>query len=324
MPDFHDKRYRYLFSHPLFVQRLLTSFVDQPFVQHLDFSTLERVNASFVSPDFERRESDIIWKIAFQGKPVYIFLLMEFQSSPDRWMPLRFCRYIVELYELIIHRSNAPSVLPAVFPLLLYNGDAPWNVSETVEALIEPSIPEKFIPHLSYYPLIINAIPTEQLERIQNAVSAVFFVENSSPADLIVQLDTNVDILQTEVPEVIERFSNWFNNFLETRGMFEPEQFFPITTATEVRMMFATKLEAYEKQLKEKGREEGLERGRGEGKAALLARQLNRRFGLSPDEMAEVRECRDTNRIESAADLLFEPDVTKEQILRLLSKGDVP
>jgi hypothetical protein len=60
MPDFHDKRYRYLFSHPLFVQRLLTSFVDQPFVQHLDFSTLERVNASFVSPDFERRESDII------------------------------------------------------------------------------------------------------------------------------------------------------------------------------------------------------------------------------------------------------------------------
>ncbi len=88
--------------------------------------------------------------------------------------------------------------------------------------------------------------------------------------------------------------------------------------------MFATKLEAYEKQLKEKGREEGLERGRGEGKAALLARQLNRRFELSPDEVTQVRECRETSWIESAADLLFEPDVTKEQILRLLSKGDVP
>ena len=65
----HDRRYKYLFSHPGFVERLLTSFVDEPFVGELDFSTLERVNASFVSDEFARREADLIWKLSFRGRP---------------------------------------------------------------------------------------------------------------------------------------------------------------------------------------------------------------------------------------------------------------
>ncbi len=181
---------------------------------------------------------------------------------------------------------------------MLYNGDAPWNVSETVEALIEPSIPEKFIPHLSYYPLIINAIPTEQLERIQNAVSAVFFVENSSPADLIDHLDRIVDILKDEAPEALTRFGNWFSNFLETTGGFDAPEFAEITTVSEVRTMFATKLEAYRKQLIEEGREEGLEEGLEEGReeGLMQGREQTRREtairllrrGDTPEDVVEI------------------------------------
>ena len=120
--DDHDRRYKYLFSHPGFVERLFTSFVDEPFVKQLDFSTLERVKASFVSEEFARREADVIWKVSFQGRPIYLFLLIEFQSSVDRWMALRFLRYLAEFYQsLVVEGQTAP--LPAVFPLLLYSGD---------------------------------------------------------------------------------------------------------------------------------------------------------------------------------------------------------
>jgi hypothetical protein len=64
----HDSRYRMLFSHPLFVQRLLESYVEEPFTAGLDYSTLERVNASLVSEEFARRESDIIWKVTVAGR----------------------------------------------------------------------------------------------------------------------------------------------------------------------------------------------------------------------------------------------------------------
>lgn len=180
----HDSRYKFLFSHPGFVERLLTSFVDESFVAEIAFAHLERMNASFVSEEFQQRESDIIWKLPLKGSTVYLFLLLEFQSTVDRRMPLRFLRYIAAFYEAYLDEHSGIEKLPAVFPLLLYNGDDRWNVPDRIEEMIEPTIPDRFVPRLSYYPVIINAIPKGRLERIKNAVSAVFYVENSDPETL--------------------------------------------------------------------------------------------------------------------------------------------
>ena len=69
----------------------------------------------------------------------------------------------------------------------------------------------------------------------------------------------------------------------------------------------------------ERGRDEGLQQGVEKGQAALLARQLSRRFTLSEAEEELVRNCRNTDRIEAAADLLLEPTATKGQIIDILS-----
>ena len=52
----HDASYRQLFSHPEMVRDLIHGFVREPWVETVDFGTLERVNASFVSEDLRRRE----------------------------------------------------------------------------------------------------------------------------------------------------------------------------------------------------------------------------------------------------------------------------
>jgi predicted transposase/invertase (TIGR01784 family) len=54
MPQDHDRRYKYLFSHAGFVRRLLEGFVDEAFVADLDFETLERVDGEFIDADFTR------------------------------------------------------------------------------------------------------------------------------------------------------------------------------------------------------------------------------------------------------------------------------
>ena len=210
----HDSRYKMLFSHPLFVQRLLESFVEEPFTAGLDYSTLERVNASFVGEEFARRESDIIWKASFAGRPLYLFILIEFQSTVDRHMPIRFLRYLAEFYQSFATEHGVGQTLPAVFPLLLYNGDARWSAEQSVEALIEESIPARFIPHLHYYPVLVNEIPPERLTRIHNAVSAVFYVENTDPERLGETIDEVIAILSEEASEAVERFSLWLQNFL--------------------------------------------------------------------------------------------------------------
>ena len=57
---------------------------------------------------------------------------------------------------------------PAIFPLLLYNGQAKWSAKLNVSELIEESISSKYIPSFKYYPILINEIDTIFYARMMN------------------------------------------------------------------------------------------------------------------------------------------------------------
>jgi predicted transposase YdaD len=72
------------------VEELVRGFVEEPWVESLDFSTLKRVNASYVSPQLKGREGDLVWKLRRRdGAPLYVYLLIEHQSQVDRFMAVR-------------------------------------------------------------------------------------------------------------------------------------------------------------------------------------------------------------------------------------------
>lgn len=59
------------------------------------------------------------------GEWLYVYLLLEFQSSNDTYMAVRILTYIGLLYQdLIKSGKTSARKLPAVFPLVLYNGNA--------------------------------------------------------------------------------------------------------------------------------------------------------------------------------------------------------
>jgi flagellar biosynthesis/type III secretory pathway protein FliH len=62
------------------------------------------------------------------------------------------------------------------------------------------------------------------------------------------------------------------------------------------------------------GREQGLE----QGKADVLVRLLRRRFGLTEEEEAIVRDCHDAERLDEAAEACVDPEAGKDEILALL------
>ena len=59
----HDNSYKLLFSHARMVEDLLRGFIQEPWVQEVDFTTLERVSESHVSDDLHDREDDLIWRV---------------------------------------------------------------------------------------------------------------------------------------------------------------------------------------------------------------------------------------------------------------------
>jgi predicted transposase YdaD len=82
----HDTGYKKLFSHPEMVEDLLRGFVKEDWVQELDFSTLTREFNSYVSEELRERHDDMVWRVRFRGRWLYLYLLLEFQSRPDPWM----------------------------------------------------------------------------------------------------------------------------------------------------------------------------------------------------------------------------------------------
>ncbi|MCG5525885.1 Rpn family recombination-promoting nuclease/putative transposase [Ectothiorhodospira haloalkaliphila] len=102
----HDNSYKLLFSHPRMVRDLLTGFVKEAWVEQLDFTSLEKVSGSYVTDELRDREDDIIWRIRWGKDWLYVYLLLEFQSSVDRFMAVRIMSYVGLLYQDLIRQNK--------------------------------------------------------------------------------------------------------------------------------------------------------------------------------------------------------------------------
>jgi predicted transposase/invertase (TIGR01784 family) len=267
--NFHDSGYKKLFSSPEIVRQLLTSFVHEEWVNLIDYNTLQRIDKSFITDEFAGRESDLIYRASFKGKDLYIFIMLEFQSTVDRFMALRMLRYITELYEYLV-KSYRLKTLPAVFPVMLYNGEKRWTAPVEVNKLIEHTLPERYIPSFSYYKIAENEFSREFLEGIQNSVSALFYVENSSEEDLRKEFDVLTELLRSEKPAELALFINWFRYTFNDREDIVIE----LKEIEEVRTMLRSSLEKYSKKLINEGIEKGILQTKTKTALALLKEKM--------------------------------------------------
>jgi len=120
-----DNAYKFIFSNKRIFLQLIKSFVTEEFVKDITLDDIEFVSKSFVTEEFLARESDLIYKIRLKNTEVYIYILLEFQSTVDKSIPVRMLLYIIQFYDLLL-RNSQKGLLPAIFPILLYNGQDNW------------------------------------------------------------------------------------------------------------------------------------------------------------------------------------------------------
>jgi predicted transposase/invertase (TIGR01784 family) len=290
----HDNAYKHLFSHPQAVRDLLRGFVEEDWVALLDFDTLEKVAGSYVTDDLRDREDDLIWRIRMKGAEadewLYVYLLLEFQSSVDTFMAVRILTYIGLLYQdLIKTKKIKGGKLPPVFPLVLYNGMRAWNAEREVENLIEavPASLAAYRPSLRYFLLDEGRVSEESLNQPDNAVARLVEIERLlNPEDLaplIEKLKNQLNAPQNT--ELRRAFTVWINRVVLKR--FTPLDNLPeLHDLPEVQEMIEERIEMWKQNLVQQGEYAGILKGKLEGKqegqAQLLLRFLMRRFGVLP------------------------------------------
>jgi len=265
----HDSGYKLLFSNRTIFRQLMESFVDQPWVKELDFDRAERVDKSFVDEAYQERESDLIYRIPFGDDALYVYVLLEFQSTVDQSMALRVLNYVVNLYMDLDRSRSAGEKLPPVFPIVLYNGDGRWTAATEIADLIEadPSLGD-FALRFRYFKLAENEFTPERLHQIGNIVSTLFLAESRFEYEkLLVELVALFD--REEDKRAVSLLVNWFRH-MAIHQRIRQQDYAQLAEAyrssQEVRAVLTTTLEEYGQKLYEKGREEGREVGREEGR----------------------------------------------------------
>lgn len=123
MGNHHDHSYKLLFSHPQMLRDLLEGFVRRDWLGQLDYDSLEKVSGSYITDDLRARADDVIWRVRWGERCVYLYLLLEFQSREDPHMAVRILTYVGLLYQDLIHTKQLDrGRLPPVLPIVLYNG----------------------------------------------------------------------------------------------------------------------------------------------------------------------------------------------------------
>ena len=283
MSQDHDSSYKYLFSNPELVRDLVMGFIPDAWLQSLDYSTLEKIPSSYVSDDFKQREDDVVWRVKVGEDWVYLYLLIEFQSSVDKYMALRMMVYIGLLYQDLIKRGEvlADGRLPPILPIVLYNGNQKWTAATNIADLIPeaPGMMSQFKPALQYLLIDENNYTDTELASLNNLVAAVFRLEHAnSPSDVSDLVKLLIDWL-ADRPDLRTMFAHWLRATLMRKpeyGIVMPQ----VDDLQEIRVMLADKLEVWAKAYIEEGKQEGKQEGRQEGEMLVLQRLLARRFGV--------------------------------------------
>lgn len=307
----HDNSYKNIFSHTVMVRDLLTGFVPEPWLAELNLDTLEKVSGSYVTDDLRDREDDIIWRVRFHDHWLYLYILLEFQSSVDAFMAVRVLTYVGLLYQDIIKQDllTPNRKLPPVLPIVLYNGKYRWQAATDLSQLIEhpPGRLSDFTPKLSYLLLDEGRIDESGPFALKNLAAALFSLEKGRTAQTLLQtLAALIEWLDDSEQSSLRRaFTVWIKRVLlpaRLPGVTLPE----LGNLLEIKTMLAETVVEWTQQWKQEGLQEGRHEGKIEGGSNMLARLLTKRFGPLPDDIRIRLSSATVDQLEHWADALLD------------------
>jgi hypothetical protein len=276
-----DGSYKWLFGEPRLIEDLLRAYVPGPW-DEADFTSLERVNASYVDERERQRHDDMVWRLRVGQRWVWVYLLLEFQQTPEPHMALRMLGYVALLAQHLVREGqcNDDGSIPLLLPVVLYTGDADWRASTQVADLFDDSLPTliPFVPQLRYLLLQQAALVRHQVPTSANLAQALFELEQGhSPEQVSRILQALQQWLADDASAPIRRhITVWLKHWLRRsrrRGSMAQE-LDDVADWLEPKMKLHEKLDHWYDQALEQGQHQGL--------AKAVALQARLRFGPLP------------------------------------------
>lgn len=149
----HDSMVGAVLRDPSEAASLLQRYLPEEVQHGLNWSTLRLAEGSFVDEDLLRSESDVLYEIErVSGQDmVWVYTLIEHQSTPDRWLRFRLLKYCCRIWDMHLAQRPPPNELRPIVPLVFYQGERRWSYPTEFADLFTESVRDwPGTPHFSH------------------------------------------------------------------------------------------------------------------------------------------------------------------------------
>ena len=328
----HDKGYRKSLSNPKEFLHFLKKYVGADWTRKLEVSDLSLCDTKMLEKDYQGREADLIYKAHLPGeKDVFIFILQELQSTVDYTMIFRVVMYVVNT--LLKHFLNTPENvrekagfrLPAMVPIIFYNGADSWTAVKSLKEY--QNCGDLFGDHilnLKYYLIDLSKIKEKDILSTNTVLDNIMYCDKfRKKDDLAEAIRTSYKRIEALGAQEKEEFRNWVKYILLSicgNKAAVVEEILNWAGKGEDDMAFKYNIiKAFEDERAEgkaEGQAEGEARGQAAGELRKLISQIRKKVvrNMSAEEIADMLE-EDLNLIARICNGLTEhPDWNDEQI----------
>lgn len=220
--NIHDKSYKTLFSNKDIFLNLINDFTENEWKKELNADNLTLVNKSYILADYEEVEADIVYQAEIAGQKIIFYVLLEFQSSVDYSMPIRLLMYMIEIWREVLKGISNEEIkkkdfkLPAIVPIVAYNGKGAWNVPLSFKEKINKYelFGDKLL-NFEYVLLDVNRYDKEELLAKESISSAIFLLDQKVDYnEYISRLVTIVKAFNKTTAEEKLELKKWLANTL--------------------------------------------------------------------------------------------------------------
>ena len=97
---------------------------------------------SFVDADLRDTESDLLYSIKRKAgaPPAWLYVLLEHQSQPDRWIRFRLLKYCCRIWDRSRVQFPRERRLRPIVPLVFYQGPGRWRHATEFAELFADSV----------------------------------------------------------------------------------------------------------------------------------------------------------------------------------------
>ncbi len=289
----HDRFLKLLLSDPVKAGTLMRERLPKEIAELLSSEPPELVEGSFVDEELRGHLTDRLFRVrTINGRVALLYVLIDHKSHPDEFVSFQLLRYKVEAWKQWVRENPKWKRLPCIVPFIFYHGETEWRIPNEFMAIVDAE--EGWRPFLLNFHFLVfdlGKVPNRLLSHHPRLRAWLVAAKYATRPGKQLWVKKYLIRVLTEAGEdfyiimryIVETYNSYAEPIVrEIVRAIHPEE------ENAMMSQFAQDIITRGKpEWEMKGRQEGIQigelKGRQEEAAAMLTRQLRRKFEKIPD-----------------------------------------